>query len=780
MPSILPGYEYDIFISYRQNDNKRDKWVTNFVDALKEELEATLKNPVTIYFDENPHDGLLESHQVGASLEKKLKCLIFIPIVSQTYCDTECFAWEHEFLPFNKMAHEDELGMNITLASGNVASRVLPIKIHDLDSDDEQTFEKELGGIMRSIDFIYKEAGVNRPLKPTDDRNLNQEKLDYHNQINKVANALKEIGTSLVNSTSVKNIEPATDSITTSGSKPTKKEKSPISLKLIFGVLFIPVVLAAAYFLYTNYYNQRITSGELDKSIAVLPFRNDSNDPANIYFCNGLMEDIINQLSQIPDMRVPSATSMLYYRDNPKSYEEIIAELNVSYLLEASVRKTADKALMNITLIDAAKNEQIWSERLEMDLSVKDLFDVQFDVANAVANKMRIALESSKTEIPTSSYDAYDKYTKARDLMKFWDLDKNRIAINILLEAITLDDKFLNAYVFLGQAYGQRAELSDGGYWVDSARHYSTIAYGMDKKDAGAVNALGYAYVLEGMTRKGLEFYLESQKLNPNTAYNYAGWCYFQLGEFDKAIEMASRNISLDPNNSIYYVDMSDATNAIGLFEYSIYYGDKGLEINADHPFIHDKLKEMEYFKGNYMKALEHLQLIVNISNSPKDEALKGIIYYKMGNLEQASHYLNADYRSLINEDSGDENSKIELYTLLQYRALVDIKLGEEIKGKQALQKLILTIEANLATNRPEKYLLLAGCHATLGETETSLEYLNKAAAMGYKSYNDIINNSLLDILHGNDDYERLVTKIKSRNDKMRETVLENDFLTKL
>ena len=84
MAAILPNFEYDIFISYRQNDNKRDGWVTNFVAALKDELEATLKNPVSIYFDENPHDGLLETHQVGASLEKKLKCLIFIPIISQT------------------------------------------------------------------------------------------------------------------------------------------------------------------------------------------------------------------------------------------------------------------------------------------------------------------------------------------------------------------------------------------------------------------------------------------------------------------------------------------------------------------------------------------------------------------------------------------------------------------------------------------------------------------------------------------------------------------------
>jgi TolB-like protein len=194
MAAIIPGYEYDIFISYRQNDNKRDSWVTDFVAALKDELEATLKNPVSIYFDENPHDGLLESHQVGASLEKKLKCLIFIPIISQTYCDTSSFAWEHEFLPFLEMASFDELGMNITLRNGNVASRVLPVRLHELDPEDQSLLEDKLEGPLRAIDFIYKEPGVNRPLKPEDTKGENL----YHNQINKVANALKEIGTSIL------------------------------------------------------------------------------------------------------------------------------------------------------------------------------------------------------------------------------------------------------------------------------------------------------------------------------------------------------------------------------------------------------------------------------------------------------------------------------------------------------------------------------------------------------------------------------------------------------
>ena len=79
MPSKIPGFEYDIFISYRHNDNKYEKWVTSFVTKLQQELLATCKGEVTIYFDENPHHGLMESHDVKRSLAGKLNSLIFVP-----------------------------------------------------------------------------------------------------------------------------------------------------------------------------------------------------------------------------------------------------------------------------------------------------------------------------------------------------------------------------------------------------------------------------------------------------------------------------------------------------------------------------------------------------------------------------------------------------------------------------------------------------------------------------------------------------------------------------
>lgn len=200
MSSLLPGYEYDIFISYRQKDNRSDQWVTHFVQALREELDATFKESISIYFDSNPHDGLLETHDVDGSLKEKIKCLVFIPIVSQTYCDPKSFAWQKEFRSFVEFAKGDQFGLDIKLGNGNVAKRVLPVRIHEIDEADKKLFEDVIGGVLRPVDFIYKSPGVNRPLKASDipERNLNR--TIYGDQINKIANSLKDIVNAVMDS----------------------------------------------------------------------------------------------------------------------------------------------------------------------------------------------------------------------------------------------------------------------------------------------------------------------------------------------------------------------------------------------------------------------------------------------------------------------------------------------------------------------------------------------------------------------------------------------------
>jgi dienelactone hydrolase len=199
MPSLIPGYEYDIFISYRQKDNKYDGWVTEFVENLKREMDSMFKEEISVYFDINPSDYLLENYDVDASLKDKLKCLVFIPIISRTYCDPKAFAWEYEFKAFIELTSKDRFGLQVKVPGGNFANRVLPVRIHDLDSSDVKFFESTIGGILRPIDFIYKEAGVNRQLRAKDDDIIKSTtQVLYRDQVNKVALATREIIKSMI------------------------------------------------------------------------------------------------------------------------------------------------------------------------------------------------------------------------------------------------------------------------------------------------------------------------------------------------------------------------------------------------------------------------------------------------------------------------------------------------------------------------------------------------------------------------------------------------------
>ena len=136
MASLVPDYEFDIFISYRQKDNMGDKWISEIIEAFKTELEYTFKENISVYFDINSHDWLLETHDVDTSLKEKLKCLVFIPIISRTYYDPKSFAWEHEFKAFIEQVSQNQIERKVKLLNGNVASRVLSVWIHDLDIPD--------------------------------------------------------------------------------------------------------------------------------------------------------------------------------------------------------------------------------------------------------------------------------------------------------------------------------------------------------------------------------------------------------------------------------------------------------------------------------------------------------------------------------------------------------------------------------------------------------------------------------------------------------------------
>lgn len=186
--SVVAGFKYDVYISYLPEDNESDQWVTEFVYRLNKELAGTIKDRITIYFDKRAGDWNRSNES------EYLNSLIFLPIISQTYCHTQSNAWKSEFVKFKELANQSKFGEKIKLRNGTQSSRILPVKIHDLDQEEHQLLESALKGSLRSIDFVYSENGINRPLRYKDDELLSGKyQILYRNQINKVALAVKDI-----------------------------------------------------------------------------------------------------------------------------------------------------------------------------------------------------------------------------------------------------------------------------------------------------------------------------------------------------------------------------------------------------------------------------------------------------------------------------------------------------------------------------------------------------------------------------------------------------------
>ena len=179
-----------------------------------------------------------------------------------------------------------------------------------------------MGGALRAVEFIFKSAGVNRPLNVNDKREENLNRLFYRDQINKVANAIKEI--------------------TTGMRYPGKRDALPAKINLMD--------------------SDRDTSEAFNKSIAVLPFTNLSQDVSQEYFADGVTENILIQLASLKQLRVVSRTSIMRYKKTTKSAPEIAAELNVKYILEGSAQMAGSKVRIAAQLIEAANENHLWSK----------------------------------------------------------------------------------------------------------------------------------------------------------------------------------------------------------------------------------------------------------------------------------------------------------------------------------------------------------------------------------------------------------------------------------
>src|SRR5438552_4865748 len=173
------------------------------------------------------------------------------------------------------------------------------------------------------------------------------------------------------------------------------------------------VSIAAGFFLLP-----RASARKIDKSIAVLPFENLSDDKENAYFADGVQDDILTNLSKIGDLKVISRTSVMSYRGQTRNVREIGKALGVSNILEGSVRRSGNKVRVNVQLIDATNDEHIWAEDYDGDLT--DVFKIQTDLAHQIAAALQAKLSPSEKEHierkPTQNSDAYLAFVRAHDL----------------------------------------------------------------------------------------------------------------------------------------------------------------------------------------------------------------------------------------------------------------------------------------------------------------------------------------------------------------------------
>lgn len=611
MASIIPNFEYDIFVSYRHNDNL-DGWVTEFVQKLDKELRSTLKDNVNIYFDMNPHDGLLETHNVDKSLGGKLRSLIFIPIISQTYCDSKSFAWQHEFCAFNKLAKDDQFGRDIKLRDGNVASRILPIKIHDLEVEDKTMIENELGGTLRAIEFIYKEAGVNRPLRFNEEsnaQNLNQ--TIYRNQLNKVANTIKAIITAIRNSgmlwVRTSNIERPT-----SKSAGTRKPVI-ISIALLLAIL-------AGYFLYrqlTTKSEPRTTT--LDKSIAVLPFVNISNDPEQEYFSDGISEELIDVLSKIPELKVIARPSSFSFKGRNEDVREIGRRLNVGNLLSGSVRKSGLQLRISANLIKVSDGSNIWSKIYEYEL--KEIFKIQEDVANNVVKELRAKLVLNSNVKIYDNNEVYDLLLHAKFLRERGSKEDIAKSIGMLEKAISIDSTDARVWAVLSLVYN--FQIIQGYVTLEKTYEKSKQAalrsIRLDNNYADGHYALGslmHSHEWDDWSMIENEYQI-AFTLEPGSSSIMRGFAalYSTFGRFDMAIELAKKTIEIDPITTTNYYVLGNAYLLSNQYEKALEVYKKGLLTDPEGSIargrIHSDISKILLLKGKAKEAIEEAKLEV-------------------------------------------------------------------------------------------------------------------------------------------------------------------------
>lgn len=382
------------------------------------------------------------------------------------------------------------------------------------------------------------------------------------------------------------------------------------------------LVLAVGWLLYRTEVNpsqlgvEQPLVGVLDNSIAVLPFANLSPDPDNAYFAAGIHEEILNQLAKIGDLAVIARTSVMPYADTDKPIPVIANELNVSAVMEGSVRYAGNRVRITAQLVDAEAGVHLWSETYDRDL--EDIFAIQSDIALKITDAMKaefsVAEQDAIAKAPTDNLEAYAHYVKALSLTGgFQSLAPTHEELDA---AIALDPEFALALAVKALLHSADISTPFEGVEITAesqrrhanlARDYAERALAIDPDQGGAYYALGLVDFYERRWERVHANFLRTYRLDPTNAVFTTTYAFnlTQLGRVDEAIPIYQRGFALDPHSRITVYLAAEIMGGWGHIDIAVDYARRTIDLAPEVHYGYTILAKLAAMNGDLKTALE-------------------------------------------------------------------------------------------------------------------------------------------------------------------------------
>ncbi len=430
------------------------------------------------------------------------------------------------------------------------------------------------------------------------------------------------------------------------------------------------------------YLRARNSTGAI-KSIAVMPFVNESGNADAEYLSDGMTETLITSLSQVPDLNVKARSSVFRYKGKETDPKTIGKELNVQAILNGRVAQHGDQLTLNLELVDVQNENVIWSEQYNRKQT--DLVSLQSDIARDVSRKLKTKLSGADTQRLTKTYtanpEAYQLYLKGRFYWNKRTGESLKKSVEYFNQAIEKDPNYAMAFAGMADAYNLMPGYSAGSAkeYLPKARTAAMKALEIDDNLAEAHASL--ANVLGGYDWNFAESTREFQRaieLNPNypTAHHWYGENLGQMGRFDEGIAELKRAQELDPLSLIINADLGEVYTWARQYDKAIEQLRKTIEMDQSFYYAHWHLGLAYALKGSIQEGIAEYQKARSLDDDPWVLALLGHAYAASGKRDEALKTL----------DQLKETSK-QRYVRQYIFAVVYAGLNEKDQAFQWLEK---------------------------------------------------------------------------------------------